>query len=132
MPDETFQCTVITPEARVYDGQVEFVVIPAHDGEIGILHNRGALLCKLGPGRMRVRSEGGEESWFVDGGFAQVLDNQVTVLTQRALRPDQIDRSQAQSLLAEARRIRVVDDVSDHRQAQLEARARAQLRMARG
>ena len=55
MAEQTFQCRVITPEAQVYDGQVEAVVIPAHDGEIGILFNRAPLLCKLGPGRMRVR-----------------------------------------------------------------------------
>ena len=130
MTAETLQCSVITPAARVYDGQVRSVVIPAHDGKIGILPNRAALLCKLGTGRMRIRTDGAEESWFIDGGFARVLDNQVIVLTQEALPPARIDRSHAQALLAEARRIKVVDEITARRKAQLEAAARARLRIA--
>ena len=41
-------CSVITPEAQVFDGAAESVVVPAHDGEIGILFNRAPLLAKLG------------------------------------------------------------------------------------
>jgi len=132
MANQAFQCTVITPEASVFEGEVEFAVIPAHDGEIGILRNRAPLLCRLGAGQMRVRIEGVEERWFVDAGFAQVLDNKVVVLTQKALRPDQIDRSKAEALLAEAHAMEVVDEISERRKTQAEASARAQLRMAAG
>lgn len=132
MADSTFQCTVITPEEEVFDGRVEAVVMPAHDGEIGILRDRAPLMCKLGPGRMRVRHEGSEESWYIDAGFAQVLDNRVTVLTQKAMRPDSIDRTAAEAMLAEARQMKPTDEVAARRKAQLEARARAQLRIGIG
>ena len=132
MPGKTFQCTVTTPEAQVYDGQVESVVIPAHDGELGILHNHAPLLCKLGPGPMRVRRDGMEKSWYVDGGFAQVLENRVTVLTPSALRPGQIARAQAQAELAEARQMKVTDELSERRRAEMVARAQARLRIAAG
>lgn len=89
------RCKAITPEAQIYDGPAESVVLPAHDGEIGILANRAMLLCKLGSGRLKIRPTGGcaEETWFVDGGFAQVVDNSVVVLTQKAVPPAQIDKA---------------------------------------
>lgn len=129
MSDQTLRCTVITPEAEVYDGPARSVVIPAHDGQIGILVNRAPLLCKLGFGRLSIRRRGTETSWYIDAGFAQVLDNHVTILTQRALRSEEIDRSATEAALEEARRLPVSDDTSARRKEQAVARARAQLRM---
>lgn len=127
----TLRCSLITPEAQAFDGPVESVVIPAHDGEIGILPDRAPLLCKLGSGRMRVKLPGGaEESWFIDGGFAQVLENRVIVLTQKAIKPGQIDRSRAAAQLAEARAMKPTDETAARRKAQMETSARAQLRVA--
>ena len=130
MPKELLQCSVITPEAQVFDGRVEFVVLPAHDGEIGVLPNRAPLLCRLGAGEMRVRGEGLHECWFVDAGFAQVLNNRVVVLTQKALRPDQIDPAQAEAQLAAARQMPVPDELTARRKDRAQAGARALLRMA--
>ena len=131
MATDSLQCSVITPEGEVYDGKVDAVTIPAHDGEIGILFHRAPLLCKLGAGRLRVRTGAEETSWFVDAGFCQVLDNKVTVLTQTALNPAELDRAEANRLLDDAREIKATDDVSTRRKAQLETSARARLRMAR-
>lgn len=126
-------CSVITPEAQVYDGMAESVVLPAHDGEIGILPHRAPLLCKLGAGKLRLRPVGGaEESWFIDGGFAQVIDNRVVVLTQKAVRPAEIDRARAQILLEEARSMPATDEVDYRRKTAAEESARAQLRVAAG
>ncbi len=131
MNDKNFHCSVITPEAQVFDGEVQSVVLPAHDGQIGILFNRAPLLCKLGAGRLRLQTEVEEHDWFIDGGFAQVIDNKVTVLTQRALRPQEISAADAQTRLEEARKVPAVDDLAARRKAQAEASARAQLRMAK-
>jgi F-type H+-transporting ATPase subunit epsilon len=131
MDIKTFECSVITPEGKVFEGQVEWAVVPAHDGEIGILHNRAPLLCRLGAGRMRVHTEIEEKVWFIDGGFAQVVENQVTVLTQEALRTEEISAEDAQSRLAEALKMPVTDEVSARRRAEAMASARARIRMAR-
>ncbi len=126
-------CRVITPEAKVFDGTAELVVVPAHDGEIGILLNRAPLVAKLGAGRLRLNTpDGGRESWFIDGGFVQVLDNRVVVLTQKAVRPEQIDRGRALEQLAAARAMPAGDDMARTRKAAAEASARARLRVARG
>jgi F-type H+-transporting ATPase subunit epsilon len=88
-------------------------------------------VAKLGAGRLRLRAAGGDEqSWFIDGGFAQVIDNKVVVLTQKALRPDQIDPSKATEQLAAARSLPANDEVALKRKAAAEASARAQLRIA--
>jgi F-type H+-transporting ATPase subunit epsilon len=82
---------VITPERQVIDETADAVVIPAHDGELGVLPDRAALMCELGIGQLRYSSAGQTQRVFVDGGFAQVHNNHVTVLTSRAIPADQID-----------------------------------------
>ena len=81
---------VITPERRVLETDADSVVIPAHDGELGILPGRAALMCELGIGRLRYRHAGRGGAALIDGGFAQVVGNTVTVLTPQALRSDEV------------------------------------------
>ncbi len=124
-------CSVITPEAKIFEGRAESVVIPAHDGEIGLLPNRAPLVAKLGAGRLRVHVAADDvKTWFIDGGFAQVLDNHVVVLTQKAVTPDQIDPAKVADQLAAARALPAGDDISFKRKIAAENSARAQLRAA--
>jgi F-type H+-transporting ATPase subunit epsilon len=76
---------VITPERQVLDENASAVVIPAHDGELGILRDRSPLMCELGIGQLRYTIGDQTRRVFIDGGFAQIYDNQVTVLTSRAV-----------------------------------------------
>lgn len=124
-----FDCAIVTPEAKVFEGSVDFVSIPAHDGEIGILPNRAPLLCKLGIGVLRVRTGQTTTRWFVDGGFAQVVGNHLTILTQQALPPDSIDPAAAERALAQAAKMPATDEASRQARQDAVARARAQLRL---
>ncbi len=126
----SFQTSVITPEATVFEGPAEFVALPAIDGEVGILHNRAPLLAKLGAGRLRIESGTSKQEWFIAGGFAQIIDNRLVILTQEALARDRIDPEKARGLLAQARSIKATDEIAAQRKATLEASARAQLRLA--
>jgi F-type H+-transporting ATPase subunit epsilon len=92
MAANTLQLSVITPERQVLDQAADEVVIPAHDGELGVLPQRAPLMCELGIGQMRFTAAGKTTRLFVDGGFAQVYDNKVTVLTSRALLAGQVDK----------------------------------------
>lgn len=89
--EKTIELAVITPEQKVLETRAESAVIPAHDGELGILYNRAPLMCELGIGQLRYRAEGRTHRVFIDGGFAQVFRNRVTVLSDRALTAEQID-----------------------------------------
>ena len=66
---DTFHCSVVTPERAILECDASSAVFPAWDGEIGILPQRSALLCRLGTGVLRVKSEGEEHKFFIDGGL---------------------------------------------------------------
>jgi F-type H+-transporting ATPase subunit epsilon len=61
------------------------------DGELGVLHSRAPLIGRLGFGELRLQTGNSTQRYYVDGGFAQVRENVVTVLTSKAIRADQID-----------------------------------------
>jgi len=104
--DSHIRCAVITPEQKVLETDAAAVVIPAHDGEVGILRDRAPLLCELGMGVMRVEDAGGRsQRVLIDGGFAQVAENEVTVLTEQAALAESIDRDKARADLDAAERM---------------------------
>ncbi len=96
------QCVVVTPEATVLDEQVTFVALPLYDGEIGIAPNHSPMIGRLGYGEMRLSAGGKTRKYYVDGGFVQVADNVVSVLTGRAVPAEQVDGRVAAELLARA------------------------------
>jgi F-type H+-transporting ATPase subunit epsilon len=100
---DTFHCSVITPERAVLEADATSVVFPAHDGEVGILRNHAPLLYKLGTGVLRVKTPEGEQAFFVDGGFAQMVENRLTLLTEQARPVAEIDRAVADRAREEAR-----------------------------
>jgi F-type H+-transporting ATPase subunit epsilon len=89
------QVVVVTPERTVLDAAVDFVSLPMYDGELGVLPGRAALIGRLGPGELRTRKGNVTQRYFVDGGFAQVRADVVTVLTARALKAEEIDQQAA-------------------------------------
>ena len=130
--NKTLQCSVITPEEKVFEAAATAVVLPAHDGQVGILRDRAPLLCELGTGTLRIDTvDAGPREFFVDGGFAQVLNNEVTILTERAASAENISRAAAEKALTEAKRMSNVgiDAVTNRRKAI--QRAETQIRMAR-
>lgn len=76
--------SVISPEATVFAGEATSVVAPAFDGEVGILTNHAPMITALGSGTLRVAGNDGEHRFVVQGGFLQVVDNQVRVVTEKA------------------------------------------------
>lgn len=100
-----FQCTIVTPENQPFDGQVSQVIIPAHDGQLGILTNHAPLLVKLGAGALKLDATGGGSKstfYYVEGGVAQMLDNKLTVLTHTAIPAAEITTDAAKAELAKA------------------------------
>jgi F-type H+-transporting ATPase subunit epsilon len=73
--------SVISPEKLLFEGESESVVAPAYDGEVGILTGHAPMLTLLGKGVLRL---GSGQKFSVSGGFLQVADNQVRVVTEQA------------------------------------------------
>jgi F-type H+-transporting ATPase subunit epsilon len=75
--------SVISPESVLFEGEADSVVAPAYDGEVGILTGHAPLMALLGQGQLRLGS-GSTRRFKVSGGFMQVLDNAVRVVTEKA------------------------------------------------
>jgi F-type H+-transporting ATPase subunit epsilon len=76
--------SVISPEAVLFEGDAESVVAPAYDGEVGILTGHAPMVTLLGRGAVRVGGGSATRRFQVEGGFLQVADDQVRVVTERA------------------------------------------------
>jgi F-type H+-transporting ATPase subunit epsilon len=72
---------VVGPSGVAFDGPVESVVVPAWEGRLGIMRNHAPLLGMLRPGRIAIRTEAGEQSLDVPGGFITVRRNRIRVVT---------------------------------------------------
>ena len=127
----TFQCSVITPEKAVLECEAKFVTFPAHDGEIGILPRRAPLVCKLGIGPMRIETAEEKHVMLIDGGFAQIVDNKLSILTEQARKTDEINADEAQKALEQAREMKITDEPSYIARTRAIQRARAQLKLAK-
>jgi F-type H+-transporting ATPase subunit epsilon len=94
------RCEIVSQDRAVFEGDVDIVVAPGADGEMGILPHHSPLLTTLKPGVLRVRTAGREEAFAVSGGVMEVRPDIVTVLADAAERADEIDVARAE----EARR----------------------------
>lgn len=91
-----FECILLTPEQKLIDQQVAQVIIPAHDGLMGILTDRAPLIVKLGIGPLRIDLPDGKKLfYFLDGGVAQMKKNAFTILTSSAAPATEIDAQAA-------------------------------------
>ena len=133
---KTFQLSVVTPEGSVVDADATSAVFPAYDGEYGVLPGHAPLLCLVGIGELRVSTEGEDRrsttrSWYVDGGFAEVSDDKMIILTEEAVPVAELSVKEAEKLLEQARNMTVTGpDEQAHREATY-ARGRVQKRLAR-
>ena len=94
------QLEIVTPEKLAFEGEVDSVVLPGSEGELGVLPHHAPLVSTLGAGELRLRTGGQEESFAIVGGFLQVLPDRVVVMAETADMASDIDLEKAQ----EARR----------------------------
>lgn len=78
------QVVIVTPESTTLDKHVDSVVLPLFDGEKGILPNHAPMIGRLGQGKLRIKDGTTEESYEIDGGFAQIESNVVSILTGKS------------------------------------------------
>jgi F-type H+-transporting ATPase subunit epsilon len=128
----TLTVRVIAPDKTVWDAAAEEVILPSTTGQLGILSGHAPLLTALEAGVMRVR---GTKDWMaiaLMGGFAEVENNEVTILVNGAERGDAIDKEDARSAFAEAQSRLAKSEQTEDRQERYQAmqafkRARARL-----
>ncbi len=127
------QCVVASPEKLVFEGKIRSVVVPATDGELGILPRHAPLLGALSFGELRIEQAAGtKDRFFVEGGgFVEVVPGKVTILATRIETVDSIDRAEAgerlTSLRETAPKTRDWEARESHQQQVEAARRRLQL-----
>jgi F-type H+-transporting ATPase subunit epsilon len=119
----TFHCTLVTPERKLVDEEVTYASVPAWDGLIGVAPSRAPMLIKLGDGPLRLDfTQGGSRYFFLGGGFAQMKDNRLSLLTSEAMPAQDIVKSNAETDLKAA------NDRKARAEAELDKKERQQNR----
>lgn len=138
MAAKSFTFRLITPQGKLVDSPASYANLPAHDGLIGFAPNHAPAVLKLGLGELRVDfaaegqgSGGGSRTFLIEEGFAQMLDNRLTVLTTRAIGAETLTESEAAAELAAAEAAKDTAPGGVERLRRTRDRARLKLRMAR-
>jgi F-type H+-transporting ATPase subunit epsilon len=125
------QCLIITPEQTVCDTKTEFVALTLTDGEIGVAPGHTPFVGRLGSGELRIGHGGGAGHYYVEGGFVEVVNDVVSVLTTHALPAQELDEAVVSEQISAAQsRPANTPELAEARQRAVE-RGRAQLRTLR-
>jgi F-type H+-transporting ATPase subunit epsilon len=98
----TFNLEIVTPTAKVFFGDVDMVVVPGAEGELGILPMHIPLMTELRPGELKITQNKQDTYLAVGEGFVEVTQDHVSVLTDMALQEKEIDEATAQESMARA------------------------------
>ena len=120
--DTTLHLEIITPESRVYGEDVLSVVLPTACGEVGILPMHVPLMTLIVPGELRVKGRDGRELFLAVGeGYAQVTPSRVSVLTDMAVKEDEIDVAKAEEAVKRAQEALQAKGLSEEAERALQA-----------
>ena len=109
----TLRLEIVTPEAKAYSEDVEMVVLPGTDGELGVYPQHVPVLTTLKPGELRVLKGGRETFLAVGEGFAEITGESISVLTDMALESSAIDEAAAEAAVARAQAAMKEDHVAE-------------------
>jgi F-type H+-transporting ATPase subunit epsilon len=133
---KTFILRLLTPDRSVFEDEVEGVIVPGEEGELGVLAGHAPLVSTLVPGVVRYVQSDKAFSCAISGGFVEVYGNGVTVLADSLERPEEIDVERATKARDEARKnlseaIKTTDESNITRIQEHLARAETRLRVAK-
>ena len=125
---------IVTPEAKAFSGEVEMVVLPGVEGELGVLPMHVPLMTQLLPGEVRILQDGKQTELVVGTGFVEVSQTHVSILTDMAMSDTEIDEQVAEEAVKRAEARVREKDLSSEEIAEIEstlARSLAQLKFKR-
>ena len=123
------QIVIVTPEATTLDQMVDSVIVPLLDGAAGVLAGHAPTIGRLGPGELKVRDGSHETSYYVDGGFVQIADDVVSVLTGNSVSVEEIDLAAAKEALAKSESMESGKPELAELKSKAVAQAKAQIRL---
>jgi F-type H+-transporting ATPase subunit epsilon len=99
---EKLSFALVSPERELFNGEVDHVVVPGSEGEFGVLPNHAPVMSVIKPGALKVFNDGTERRIFVNGGFADVTPEGLTVLAEEAVDLADIEPAQIEQQLKDA------------------------------
>lgn len=130
---KTFRLEMVTPERVVFSEEISALVIPAHEGYLGVLAGHAPLVATLQPGEIKVTHDGKGRSFATSGGFLEVSKEKTILLSEAVEGVDQIDLARAEKARDRAKE-RLTNRPTDLDRARAEAsfaRAENRLKVAR-
>ena len=127
----TLKLEIVTPEAKVFSGDIEMVSLSGVDGDMGIYPDHMPLMTQLVAGEVLVRQNGRDVALAVGDGFVQVTKDRVAILTDMAIKAEDIDEAKAEEARKRAEE-RLAQKLSDEETATVQAalvHATAQLKV---
>ena len=109
---EKFNIEIISPDKSILKSETSEVIIPSYEGEMGILKDHIPLITFLRPGVIKIAGET-KKQFFVEEGTVEFLDNNLLILTSRAMEISSISKSDVEVLLRDAEKEIVSDEISD-------------------
>jgi F-type H+-transporting ATPase subunit epsilon len=108
----TLKLEIVTPEAKTYSEDVDMVTLPGVEGEMGIYPNHVPLMTQIVPGEVAVRKGGQDYHLAVGEGFVEITGERVAILTDMAIKAENIDEAKAEEARrrAESRLAEKIDD----------------------
>ncbi len=124
---------IVTPDAKTYSEEVEMVTLPGSEGEMGIYPQHVPVLTQIVPGEVIVRKDGRDHFLAVGEGFVEITGERVAIMTDMAIRAENIDEAKAEEARrrAEARLAEHVDDEESAIVSAALAHSLAQLKVKR-
>ena len=116
----TLKLEIVTPEGVTYSENVEMVTLPGAEGEMGIYPNHVPLMTQVMAGEVAARREGRDEWLAVGDGFVEITGERVAILTDMAIRADNIDEAKAEEARKRAE-VRLSEKLSDEESAHVSA-----------
>jgi F-type H+-transporting ATPase subunit epsilon len=103
---DRLQVRLVTPEKILFDQEADAVELPSKSGYMEVLYGHAPLLAELDVGEVRLHGgQGGDQTYFVLWGFVEVLPDRVTILAQKAIKPEEIDAGEAQRQLEDGQKL---------------------------
>ena len=129
----TLRLEIVTPDARAYSEDVEMVTLPGTEGEMGIYPQHVPLLTQIVPGEVIARKNGRDQFLAVGEGFVEVTGERVAIMTDMAIRAENIDEAKAEEARrrAESRLAEKLDDEESAMVSAALAHSLAQLKVKR-
>jgi F-type H+-transporting ATPase subunit epsilon len=116
----TLKLEIVTPEAKIYSEDVEMVTLPGVEGEMGIYPMHVPLMTQVSSGELVARRNGQDHFLAIGEGFVEITGNRVAVMTDMAIKADDIDEMKAEEARKRAE-ARLAEKLTDEEQATVQA-----------